>query len=124
MRQVVRAAFLAIREQQSPDVVIADLNLNERFIRECRWRGLTEPPLALNLCLLSLRKTGDLQGIRSARTVVRGQESYRFAGEIAIRFLERRELLSLDTILCDPERAREFDEIAATISPGYTSFHY
>jgi hypothetical protein len=124
MRPVVRAAFLAIREQQSPDVVIADSVLNERFIRECRSRGLTDPPFALNLCLFSLRKTGDLQGIRSSRTVVPGQELYRFASEIAIRFLERRDQRSLDTILCDPERAAEFDKVAAEIAPGYSSFQY
>jgi hypothetical protein len=124
MREVVREAFLAIREGRSPDVVIADPDLNARFLRECSACGLAEPALTLNLCLLNLRKTKDLEGIRSTRISVTLQDAYRFASEIAIRFMERKHLLSLDKILCDPIRAAEFDEIANNIVPGFTSFQY
>jgi hypothetical protein len=119
MREIVRDAFLAARKRRSSDVVIADPDLNARFLRECGARGLSGSAQSLNLCLLNLRKTGDLKGIRSARMSVSGQEQYRFASEIAIRFLERKHLLSSDAILCDPKCAAEFDVIAARIAPGF-----
>jgi hypothetical protein len=124
MKQEVRKAYLAIRGNASTDVVIADADMNKNFIAECRSRGLSDSAVVLNLCLYNLRKSGGLQGIRSKRTAVEDQEDYRFGSEIAIRFLERRDQVNLDQILCDPARAREFDGVAATIAPGFSSFHY
>jgi hypothetical protein len=106
MRTTVREAFLAVRGERSPDAVIADPELNQLFLRECQERGLSDPPAALNQCLLNLRKSSDLQGIKSKRVTVRNQEDYRFASEIAVRFLERRDKVSLDQVLCDPARSR------------------
>jgi hypothetical protein len=125
MRELVREAFLAARDdEQSPDVVIADPELNARFLQACQDRGLAALPVALNLCLYNLRKSSALRGIRSKRVPMRGQEEYRFASEIAVRFLGRRDQVSLDQILCDPVRAAQFDEIAAQIAPGFSPFHY
>jgi hypothetical protein len=124
MRQTVRDAFLAVRDERSPDVVIADPRLNALFLTECQARGLAEPPLLLNLCLLNLRKSGDLKGIKSKRMVVKNQEDYRFASEIAVRFLERKNQASLDDILCDPKLTEEFDAIAAELAPGFCAFQY
>ncbi len=113
-----------MRGERSPDVVVADPDLNERFLRECQSRGLSHPPAALNQCLLNLRKSGDLQGIKSRRVSLGNREDYRFASEITVRFLERRDQVSLDQILCDPIRAAEFDGIAAGLAPGFTPFQY
>ena len=113
MRETVRDSFLAVRGDRSPDAVIADLELNERFLGECRVRGLSESPAALNQCLLNLRKGGDLKGLKSTRVRLSDQENYRFASEIAARFLERRDQITLDQIVCDPAKAAEFDAIAA-----------
>jgi hypothetical protein len=124
MREIVREAFLAVRGERSPDVVVADPDLNEQFLRECQGRGLTDSPALLNLTLLNLRKSSDLQGVKSKRVVVRNQEDFRFASEIAVRFLERRDQVSLDQILCDPKRAAEFDLIAAGLAPGFSPFQY
>jgi site-specific DNA-methyltransferase (adenine-specific) len=124
MREIVRGAFLAIRGERSPDVVVADPDLNQQFLRECQARGLSDAPQALNQCLLNLRKSSDLQGIKSKRVPLKNQEDYRFASEIAVRFLERKEQVSLDQILRDPVRAAEFDAIAANLAPGFTSFEY
>src|SRR5262249_5687579 len=124
MKDAVRAAFLGAREERSPDVVIADPRLNRLFLGECRARGLSQAVVDLNLCLLSLRKAGGLEDIRSKRVTVRNQANYRFASEIAIRFLERRDQVTLDRILCDPVRAVDFDKVAAEIAPGFSSFEY
>ena len=124
MKNTVREAFLRMRNGHSPDVVIADPHLNERFIRECCARGLSASATELNFCLMNLRKTGNLHGIKSKRVSVNDQAEYRFASEIAIRFLERRDQITLDRILCDPVRAAEFDTNAAKIAPGFSSFQY
>jgi hypothetical protein len=124
MREIVRDAFVAVRGDRSPDVVIADPDLNERFLRECQSRGLLQPPVMLNQCLLNLRKSSELQGIKSKRVSLRKQEEYRFASEIAVRFLERRDQVSLDQILCDPTRAAELGEIAGRLAPGFSAFEY
>jgi len=115
MRTTVREAFLAVRGECSPDIIIADPDLNQQFVRECQARGLSSTPSVLNQCLLNLRKSSDLQGIKSKRVSVKHPEDYRFASEIAVRFLERRDQVSLDQILCDPVRAAEFDTIAASL---------
>jgi site-specific DNA-methyltransferase (adenine-specific) len=124
MKEVVRDAFLSVRGRAASDVVIADPDLNERFLRECQSRGLAQPPVELNLCLLNLRKGGWLKGVTSERTRVPNQSEFRFASEIAVRFLERRDSTSLDRVLCDPALATEFDRLAADIAPGYRRFQY
>jgi len=124
MRETLREAFLAIRGERSPDVVVADPELNEQFLHECQVRGLAYPAGQLNLALLNLRKSSELQGIKSKRTIVKNQEDFRFASEIAVRFLERRDQVSLDQILCDPKQAAEFDRIASGLAPGFSAFQY
>jgi len=113
-----------VRGEFSSDVVIANPDLNQAFLSECFARGLSDSGLALNLCLFNLRKTGSLQDVRSKRVSVGDQEEYRFASEIAVRFLERRDQVTLDQILCDPGRATEFDGIASSIAPGFSPFQY
>jgi site-specific DNA-methyltransferase (adenine-specific) len=43
---------------------------------------------------------------------------------MAVRFMERRDGVTLDDIICDPELAAEFDQLAAAISPGFTPLEY
>jgi len=125
MRTAIIHAFCEVRDGYSSDVVIASPDFNHRFIEACRSRELSNPAVELNLALLGARKSKWLRDLgRSRRLAVRPQENYRFASEIAARFLERREQASLDRILCDPPLAREIDEIAQRISPGYSPFEY
>jgi predicted GIY-YIG superfamily endonuclease len=82
------------------------------------------PDGEINRTLLNARKGSDLKGLKSKRVVVRGQENFSFASEVAIRFLERRDEIALDQVLCDPQKALEFDAVAQGIVPGYSSFQY
>ena len=52
------------------------------------------------------------------------EDDYRFAAEIAVRFLERRDGISLDAIICNPDKASEFDRVAQRIAPGYSPLQY
>jgi hypothetical protein len=121
----IKEAFMEVRDGYSADVVIANPELNGRFLDACRERGLTEPALELNQTLLNARKSSGLRGLaRSRKLIVRKQDNYSFASEIAVRFIERRDQVSLDHILCDPDLADQFDNIAASICPGYTPLEY
>ncbi|HRX79009.1 MAG TPA: GIY-YIG nuclease family protein [Pirellulaceae bacterium] len=118
-------AFDAVRDGYPADRVVADPMLNEPFISECRRRGLHHAPAVLNHSLLNLRKRGGLTGKpRSKRTHFTNEDDYRFASEMAARFLERREGISLDNVLCDPDLAKEFDRLAADIAPGFSPLQY
>src|SRR6516165_6059904 len=99
MNERIRDAFLAVRNNNSPDVVIADPGLNHLFLSECRARGLTDPPVILNKALLNLRKASGLQGVpKSKKVSVSVEAEFRFASEIAVRVLDRRDQSTLDQL--------------------------
>jgi site-specific DNA-methyltransferase (adenine-specific) len=124
MKHNVRLAFEAVSRSYSPDRVVADPELNLPFLARCRELGLSENDSTLNRALLNLRKQGGLRGLHSKRSSFPREDSYRFAADIAARFIERRDGVSLDDIICDPERARELDVMASRISPGFSSVEY
>jgi hypothetical protein len=125
MKVAIIEALDAVSEGFSSDRVVADPELNQRFIAECRSCGLKGSIADLNRTLLNIRKRGDLTGRpRAKRTHFGNDDEYRFAAEIAARFIERRDGISLDAIICDPDKAIEFDELAERIAPGYTPLQY
>ena len=124
MKSALIAAFDATCQGFSPDRVVADPDLNAAFVAEVRRLGVSEAAADINRHLLNLRKRGLMSGHKAKRTPIRHEDEYRFAAEMAIRFLERRDGISLDSIICDPERAAEFDGFAASIAPGYSPLQY
>jgi predicted GIY-YIG superfamily endonuclease len=124
MKDEIVEAFHHASQGFSPDRVVADPDLNRAFLTECNRLGLGSDAANLNRSLLNLRKRGALRGISSRRTIRKDRPEYRFAAEIAARFLERENEITLDQIICDPEYAARFDEIAKTIVPGGESFEY
>jgi predicted GIY-YIG superfamily endonuclease len=125
MTNTLVQAFDAVSDGYSTDRVVADPEFNLRFIAECRRHDLQDAIADLNRTLLNLRKSGALAGrTRSKRTHIPDADEYRFAAEIAARFLERRDEISLDQIICDPDRAAEFDEVAQRIAPGFSPLQY
>ena len=123
MTEKLVAAFLEVNEGFFTDRVLADSELNKRFIAACKSRGLTDSPEHLNRKLINLRKSGKLGKLNSIRTLFNDEE-YRFAAEIAVRHFERRDQITLDDILVSPSLASEFDEISQGIAPGYSSLRY
>jgi hypothetical protein len=124
MKVKIRLAFDDSSRGYSPDRVVADPELRRAFIERCRALGLVGSEATLNRALLNLRKQGGLRGRKSRRTTFLEQDQYRFAAEMAARFIERRDGISLDAIICDPALATEFDEIATRLSPGFSSVEY
>lgn len=118
-------AFKAIAQGFSTDRLIADPALNRIFLIECRNRALTAPDEDLNRCLLNARKANHLSEYKTTKqTSFADSDDYEFASEMAIRFLERRDQITLDQVLCSPRLAAEFDELAARICPGHSPLQY
>ncbi len=124
MKAKLVAAFDATCQGFSPDRVVADPKLNSAFIAEANRLGLTGSAATLNRSLINLRKQGNLPGRKSKRTSFSDEGEYRFAAEMAIRFMERRDGISLDAIICEPALAAEFDAIAVKLAPGYSPLQY
>lgn len=123
--RAVAEAFLSSHSGYSPDRVVADPEINLGFQEACRTREVPLAPARANKHLLGLRKRGCLTGVRcERRTSFKDEEAYRHASEVAIRHLEKRDNISLDEIICDPDRSQEFDRIAMDISPGYLPVQY
>lgn len=124
MKAKIIKAFDSIPGKNSADRIIADPELNATFQLECRKLELVGAAASLNRALLNLRKSGELRGRKTRSQPVGNDDPYRFAAEMAVRHMERRDGVTLDEILCDPELAAEFDKTAAAISPGFTSLQY
>jgi hypothetical protein len=125
VRDIIRRVFLSVCEGYSADRVVADPVLNAKFQEGCRAAGLRESATALNLQLLNARKSRWLSGLpRSKKTSFPNEDEYRFASEVAARFLENSRGLTVDQVVCDATTAAEFDAIAERIAPGYTPLQY
>lgn len=124
MKARIISAFETTRNGFSADRVVADPALDAAFVTHCRSLGLAADAATLNRALINLRKTGHLRYLKSRRTSFPDEDPYRFASEMAARFMERRDGVTLDDIICDPELASEFDRLAGSISPGFSPLEY
>jgi hypothetical protein len=118
-------AFAESRDGFSADRVVADPQLDRRFLRRCRELGLSGTDFDLNRSLLNARKNGLMSDLpRTKRFTVRGTDEFDYASELAVRHLQLTRKISLDQIVCDPDLAREFDDYAMRLAPGYTPLEY
>ena len=111
----------------SLDRVIADPELNAKFAEGCQSLGLPGEARTWNWALFGLRKAGKFADIPTTQRTEFGWEDcdqFLFASEIAWRRMIDQGYDSLDTILCDPGLAAEFDSIAQQCCPGFTSLQY
>lgn len=123
----IAEAFIASHQGYSADRVIADPALNEPFLENCERLSIPGGPADWNRLLLNLRKRGGFEAIdtsRRTRIPFDQVEAYVFASEIAWRILKDADGSSLDGILCDPGRAKQFDRIASRIVSGRSAFEY
>lgn len=124
MKSKLISAFEAVRNGNSVDRVVVDPELNAAFVAECQRLEIGGAAATLNRALINLRKAGYLRGLKSRSPSPGDDDAYRFAAEIAARHMERRDGVTLDDILCDPALAAEFDNLAASISPGFSPLQY
>ncbi|MFK7769582.1 MAG: DNA methyltransferase [Mariniblastus sp.] len=121
-------AFRLTNEGCSADRVVADPDLNQAFIEACQKIGIVGSPSIWNTLLFRARKSGKLATVETTNVTAFGWDhldKFMFASEIAWQQLVGQGLArSIDEILCDPELATQFDEIAGKFSPGHESLEY
>jgi DNA modification methylase len=118
-------AYESIYDGYSLDRVLTDPELCNALMTKCREAGLPGAPKDWNRLLMRLRKAGKLVRLQTRKRTEFSWSDYDeflFASEIA--WSEMREHGTLDDILCDPELAMRFDEIARRLAPGFTSLKY
>ena len=118
--------YTTVQKGCSVDRMLADPELNATFVDACKKSGLEGSPVQWNQALLRIRKTGKLPGLKSrAKTFTFSQmDPFSFASEIAMQQLSAECDTTLDGLLCDPELAARFDQIAASFAPGYSPLEY
>jgi len=124
-------AFLEVRDGYSTDFVVADPDLNRKFLNRVRQLGGTGTDFELNWTLFDARKSGLISvPTKTRKYTVAGKDEFEFATEMAIchirQKLEREtgKSISLDKMFCDPELIKQFDAIAALLAPGYSPVEY
>jgi site-specific DNA-methyltransferase (adenine-specific) len=121
-------AFRLTHDGFSPDRVVTDPQLNRVFTEACRHLDLVGDARHWNTSLFRLRKTGKLAHVQTwRRTTLSWDEcdQYVFASEVAWQSMINSEIASsLDEILCDPNLASQFDELARQFAPGHDSLEY
>jgi HicB-like protein involved in pilus formation len=109
-------AFRKVHDGYSQDRVVIDQILNDAFLKECREIGLQQSDYFLNHALFDVRKSGKaILPPTTKRPIIKDYDRFEFGSEIACRYLQRRDGVSLDRILCDPLLRSEFDKIAARL---------
>jgi site-specific DNA-methyltransferase (adenine-specific) len=123
-REHLIRAYESIYDGYSLDRVLADPELGSALWGKCHEVGLPGTPKDWNHLLLRLRKAGKLIFPTQKRTEFSWAEidEFLFASEIA--WSEMKGHGTLDELLCDPELANKFDEIARSLAPGFTSLQY
>lgn len=124
-------AFLEYRDGYSSDKVVADPNLNRLFLNRARELGAEGSDFELNWVLMNVRKSGKLSvPTKTKRYSISDRDDFEFATEMAISYLQRKLTkergieISLDRIICDPQLAASFDELAVKLSPGHSALDY
>jgi len=127
----IAQAYLEVRDGFSTDRVVADPDLNRRFLRRCHELGIDESDFDLNWKLFTARKNRYLTEIPETKKYTSSRkDEFEFSSEIAIRYIQEKVLksdgtkVSLDKIICDPTLAYEFDRIAAQLAPGFSPLDY
>lgn len=110
-------AFAKSSQGFSADRVVADPNLNQEFVGACRKLGLPGEARTWNWHLLNFRKAGKLASVPTIHETRRSWsdcDPFLHASEIALAKMLDEGCGSLDAILCDPEQAARFDQIASS----------
>jgi predicted GIY-YIG superfamily endonuclease len=121
LQRVVQESFAEVHDGWSVDEVLVDDELNGAFVERCRMALPDAETALLNWTLLTLRKAGKLETEATKRRVLR-HEKYLHAAEIAARWMYDKYELSTDRVMCDPDRRREFDQVAQTVAPGVSAY--
>ncbi|MGI9472024.1 MAG: DNA methyltransferase [Rubripirellula sp.] len=119
-------AFKSASKGHSTDYLLCDLELGKAFVKECRSRSIPGDPRMWNSFLLRIRKSGKLPKSTNPgrRLSYADMDPYSDASEAAMKLIGLDYGMTLDELLCSPQAASEFDQLASQLAPGYSSFEY
>ncbi len=119
-------AYKKTQQGRPVDHVVADPQRNAAFLAACKKSGVPGFPVQWNLGLMRLRKAGKLPHSENHARVRTFQQMdcYSFAAEVAMHQLGVEAGETLDGLLCNPDLAGRFDELAAAYAPGHSAFEY
>ena len=119
-------AYKKTHKGLSVDHLVADPERNAAFLETCKQIGVPGFPVQWNLGLMRIRKSGKLPHSENRMRVRTFQQmdGYSFAAEVAMHQLSVEIGETLDGLLCNPDLASRFDELAAAYSPGHSPFEY
>jgi len=125
----IMQAFLEVRDGYSADKVIADPELDRKFLRRCRELSIAGTDYELNWKLMNARKASKLSGFSDLiktrhYSVGKVIDEFEYASELAVRYIQQSKDVSLDQIICDPELVEEFDTYAARLAPHFSPLQY
>ena len=105
---------------------MADPERNAAFLEACKKIGVPGFPAQWNLGLMRIRKSGKLPHSENRMQIrtFEQMDGYSFAAEVAMHQLSVEIGETLDGLLCNPDLAGRFDELAAAYSPGHSPFEY
>ena len=122
-KSLVAEAFRHVHDGYSSDRVIVHPELNASFLRECNRVGLRDSDFELNHLLQDIRKSQPaLLPPTTKQPKITDYDEYVFACEIAFRYLQRLDGVTLDMVLCDPSLRHKFDAIAQKLSGNVDIF--
>jgi hypothetical protein len=132
---IVARAYADVRIDRSIDYVVAEPEANLLFLQRCWELGAAASPFELNWVLMNARKDGKFDSLnlsRSTKIVIPKErlDLFSFAADMAMRcvqdrlYYDQQKDVSIDKVLCDPHLAKQFDQLAYKIAPGFSSFDY
>jgi len=122
--QLVKEAFIQVREGRCPEYVICDVTLNERFLAAARRLGVGGSDAEINRQLLSLRKQKKLKDCKTIRRKKPdpNRRHYLQAVSNAARFVEKQFGKNVDDVISDPVTRAQFDALIQFLAPGTSTF--
>jgi hypothetical protein len=120
----VKQAFKNIREGRSPEYVVCDTVLNNKFLAETRQLGFQGSDAEINTQLINLRKQGRLKDCRTTNRKKPDPKlpTYRNAVSNSARFVQRQFGKNVDDVICDPTTRMLFDAMVQFLCPGASAF--
>ncbi len=120
----VKQAFKLVRESRSPEYVICDPVLNEKFLTQARRLGFDRTDAEINTELINLRKANKLKDCPTSNREKPDPNRRRYLNAVlnGARMLERQFGKNVDNIICDPVARAQFDALIQFLSPGASKF--
>jgi predicted GIY-YIG superfamily endonuclease len=120
----IKHAFIAIREGRSPEYVICDAILGEKFLLETRRLGFKGSDAEINTELINLRKQNRLKDCATTNRKKPDPTRKRYLNAVlnTVRLIERQFGKNVDNVICDPATRAQFDAMIQFMVPELHAF--